>query len=120
MSVGDIHWVEFPPAGGREQPGGREQQGRRPAIIMQDDGYGGGLPTTLVVPSSTAMRALRFAGTTSIAASSESGLRQESVALVFQFRAIDRDRIRERIGTISEAECRTLLDELRKLTGQND
>lgn len=114
MSVGDIHWVEFPPAGGREQ------QGRRPAIIMQDDGYGGGLPTTLVVPLSIAMRALRFAGTTSIAVSLESGLRQESVALVFQFRAIDRDRIRERIGKISNSEYLALFDELRKLTGHRD
>ena len=57
MNVGDIHWVEFP------QAGGREQQGRRPAIIMQDNVYGGSLPTTLVVPLSSAKRALRFAGT---------------------------------------------------------
>ncbi len=114
MSVGDIHWVEFPLAGGREQ------QGRRPAIVMQDAAYGRGLPTTMVVPLSTAMRALRFAGTTSIAASSESGLRQESVALVFQFRAIDRGRIRERIGRISDSECKALFEELHKLTGQKD
>lgn len=112
VSVGDIHWVEFPPAGGREQ------QGRRPAIVMQDDVDGGGLPTAMVVPLSTAMRALRFAGTPPIAASIESGLRQESVALVFQFRAIDRGRIRERIGRISDTECAALFDELRKLTGR--
>ena len=39
MNVGDIHWVGFP------QANGREQQGRRPAIVMQDDGYAGSLPT---------------------------------------------------------------------------
>jgi len=33
MKVGDIHWVELP------NVGGREQAGRRPAIILQDDGY---------------------------------------------------------------------------------
>lgn len=114
MNVGDIHWVEFPPANGREQ------QGRRPAIVMQDDGYAGSLPTTMVVPLSTAMRALRFAGTTTIAASAGSGLRQDSVALVFQFRAIDRARVKEKLGTISDDEVEAVFDELRKLTGLAD
>lgn len=114
MNVGDIHWVEFP------QANGREQQGRRPAIVMQNDGYAGSLPTTMVIPLSTAKRALRFAGTALVAATSESGLRQESVALVFQFRAIDRSRVGERVGTISEDERRAVFDELRKLTGQTE
>jgi mRNA-degrading endonuclease toxin of MazEF toxin-antitoxin module len=63
------------------------------------------------------MRALRFAGTSTIAASAESGLRQDSVALVFQFRAIDRSRVKEKLGTISDAEVDVVFDELRKLTG---
>jgi mRNA interferase MazF len=114
LNVGDIHWVDFP------QANGREQQGRRPAIVMQDDGYAGSLPTTMVIPLSTAKRTLRFAGTALVAGTSESGLRQESVALVFQFRAIDRNRVKERVGTISEDERRVVFDELGKLTGQND
>ena len=69
VNVGDIHWVDFP------QANGREQQGRRPAIVMQDDGYAGSLPTTMVIPLSTAKRALRFAGTALVAGTSESGLR---------------------------------------------
>lgn len=111
MNIGDIHWVEFPPANGREQ------QGRRPAIVVQDDRYAGSLPTTMVVPLSTAIRALRFAGTTTISASIESGLRQDSVALVFQFRAIDRGRVKERLGRISDDEVKAAFDELLKLTG---
>ena len=112
MNVGDIHWVDFP------QANGREQQGRRPAIVMQDVGYGGHLPTTMVIPLSTAIRALRFAGTVMIDATNESGLRQQSVALVFQFRAIDRTRVRERLGIISDEERAAVFDEMRKLTGQ--
>ena len=111
MNVGDIHWVEFPPANGREQ------QGRRPAIVFQDDGYARSLPSTMVVPLSTAMRALRFAGTATIAATTESALRQDSVALVFQFRAIDRSRVNEKLGTISDAEVEAVFDVLRKLAG---
>ena len=112
MNVGDIHWGEFP------QAGGREQQGRRPAIIMQDNVYGGSLPTTLVVPLSSAKRALRFAGTTLVAATSQNGLRNDSVVLVFQCRAIDRNRVKENIGTINDPEKVAIFDELRKLTGQ--
>jgi mRNA-degrading endonuclease toxin of MazEF toxin-antitoxin module len=39
--VGDIHWVRLPVANGREQ------RGRRPAVILQDDQYAGGLPVVL-------------------------------------------------------------------------
>lgn len=44
MSRGDIHWVDLPAANGREQ------RGRRPAVVLQDDTYGGDLPVVLVVP----------------------------------------------------------------------
>jgi len=112
VNVGDVHWVDF------LQANGREQQGRRPAIVMQDEGYAGSLPTTLAIPLSTAKRALRFAGTAMIDATNESGLRQQSVALVLQFRAIDRTRVRERLGIISDEERAAVFDEMRKLTGQ--
>ena len=39
--IGDIHWVQAPAANGREQGG------RRPAVILQDDQYAGGLPVVL-------------------------------------------------------------------------
>jgi mRNA interferase MazF len=87
VSVGDIHWVDLPAANGREQ------RGRRPAVVLQDDDYGGNLPVVLVVPLTTARAAMRFAGTTLIRPTVENGLRQASVALVFQLRAIDRVRI---------------------------
>ena len=95
MSVGDIHWIDLPAANDREQ------WGRRPAVVVQDDDYGGGLPVVLVVPLTTARAAMRFAGTRLIRPTAENGLRQASVALVFQLRAIDRRRIQERIGTVS-------------------
>lgn len=94
--IGDVHWVELPDAGGREQAG------RRPAIIMQDDAYAGSLPTTIVLPLSSALAALRFPGTSSVKATERSGLRTDSVALVFQIRAIDRSRIKGKLGSVSE------------------
>ena len=113
MSVGDIHWVDLPAANGREQ------RGRRPAVIFQDDDYGGDPPVVLVIPLTTARTAMRFAGTTLIHPTAENGLRQASVALVFQLRAIDRRRIQERIGTVSAEVLHAMFEELRKLTGRS-
>ena len=41
------------------------------------------------------------------------------MALVFQLRAIDRRRIQERIGSISEEVLHVLFEELGKLTGRS-
>ena len=112
VTVGDIHWVQLPTANGREQ------RGRRPAVILQDDRYAGGLPVVLVVPLTTARAAMRFAGTTLIQPTAENGLRQASVALVFQLRAIDRRRIEERIGSVSAEVMHAIRAELDKLTGR--
>jgi mRNA interferase MazF len=113
VSVGDMHWVDLPAANGREQ------RGRRPAVVRQDDDYGGHLPVVLVVPLTTARVAMPFAGTTRIRLTAEHGLRQVSVALVFQLRAIDRGRIQERIGTVSAEVLNTMFEEFGKLTGRS-
>ena len=112
MTIGEIHWVELPDSGGREQAG------RRPAIVIQNDDYAGSLPTVLVVPLSSAIAALRFPGTAPIKADKSSGLRIDSVALVFQLRAIDRGRIKDKIGVVSESELVDIRSELTKLLGQ--
>ena len=113
MSVGDIHWVDLPAANGREQ------RGRRPAVVLQDDDYGGDLPVVLVVPLTTARAAIRFAGTTLLRPTTENGLRQASVALVFQLRAIDRRRMQERIGTVGPEVLNAMFEELGRLTGRS-
>ena len=112
MIVGDIHWVQLPAANGREQ------RGRRPAVILQDDRYAEGLPVVLVVPLTTARAAMRFAGTALILPTAENGLRQASVALVFQLQAIDRRRVQERIGSIGVTVLHEVLPEFDKLTGR--
>jgi mRNA interferase MazF len=65
--VGDLHWVQLPAANGHEQ------QSRRPAVILQDDQYAGGLPVMLVVPLTTARAAMRFAGTVPILPTAANG-----------------------------------------------
>jgi len=113
VRVGDIHWVDLPAANGREQ------RGRRPAVVFQDDDDGGDLPVVLGVPLTTARAAMRFSGTTLIRPTAENGLRQASVALGFQLRAIDRRRIQEHIGAVSAEVLNAMLEELGKLTGRS-
>src|SRR2546428_8744427 len=92
VRVGDMHWVDLPAANGREQ------RGRRPAVVLQDDDYGGDLPVVLVVPLTTARAAMRFSGTTLIYPTAENGLRQAAGGLVFKKRAINSGRFREPTG----------------------
>lgn len=113
MSVCDIHWVDLPAADGREQ------RGRRPAVVLQDDSYGGELPVVLVAPLTTARATMRFAGTTLVRPTSENGLTQESVVLMFQLRAIDRRRIQGRIGAVSEEVLEVMFEVLGKLLGRS-
>lgn len=69
----------------------------------------------LVVPLTTARAALRFPGTTLIQPASDNGLRQASVALVFQLRAVDRQRVEERVGTLGPQPLVEVFAELDKL-----
>ena len=109
MAVGEIRWVEMPARGGHAQAG------RRPAVIVQS---ATGLPTTLVVPLTSQLDALRFTGTVLIEADSQNGLRRPSVALVFQLTAVDRRHIADRLGSISKEVLGEIWSALDKLTGR--
>jgi mRNA interferase MazF len=112
VNLGDIYWVEFP------STNGHEQAGRRPAIILQEESMGGGLPVAFAIPLTSSLKALRFSGTVRIDPSSENRLTQPSVALVFQLRAVDRRRFGELVGTISQEHLAAIFIMLDNLTGR--
>lgn len=109
MTVGDLYWVELP---GR---GGRAQAGRRPAIILQTIST---LPTTLLVPLTSQLDALRFPGTILVEPDQENGLRRPSVALVFQLTAVDSRFVTDRLGNVSEQVLEEIFSALDALTGR--
>ena len=98
MAVGDLCWVELPARGGHAQAD------RRPAIILQSVTS---LSTTLLIPLTSQLDALRFSGTVLVEADAQNGLRQHSVALVFQLTAADNRFIKDQLGK------RTATDERR-------
>jgi mRNA interferase MazF len=89
---------------------GREQSGVRPAIAAST----GNLPgVIIVIPLTSNIEALRFPHTLALLPDSKNGLKQESVALVFQVRAIDNKRIVQVIGKV-DATTRKKIDGLLK------
>ncbi len=95
--------------------GGHTQVGQRPAIIVQ---HISSLPTTLLIPLTTQLDALRFPGTLLVEKDAANGLRQTSVALVFQLTAVDNRFIGERIGIISEAVMESIWANFDEITGR--
>ncbi|MFA5294980.1 MAG: type II toxin-antitoxin system PemK/MazF family toxin [Methanoregulaceae archaeon] len=97
MKRGEIWLVDLTDARGHEQGG------ERPALIM---GQANGL--VVVVPFTTNLRTIRFSHTVSVSPSPHNGLDRESVALVFQIVALDRERFIHRIGNLDEQELQVI------------
>lgn len=113
MTVGDVYWIELPGSAGRAQAG------RRPAIIVQSSALNGArLPTVLVIPLTTQLASLRFPGTVLVEPDSTNGLRQPSIALVFQLSAIDRSYVASPLGTVLGSVMASLFQALDELTGR--
>ena len=112
INRGEVWLVQLP------NSSGREQSGQRPAIVIQDAAYGLRSSLVLAVPLTSQTNATRFAATVPIIPSAQNGLSLPSVALVFQVRALDRNRFLQRLGFVSAPELSAVLDELNKLTGQ--
>ena len=104
MKNGDIWLVDLSDAKGHEQ------RGVRPAIIV---GSANGL--ILVVPLTSSMNSARFSYTYILTPSPHNGLDNESIALVFQIVALDRDRFQHRMGAISEQQRLAIVALIRDL-----
>lgn len=85
---------------------GHEQNGVRPAIAIS----GGELPgVVIVIPLTGTLEALRFPNTFAILPAKESGLENQSVALMFHIRSVDKRRVIHIIGKI-DASTRKKID----------
>ena len=74
---------------------GHEQRGERPAIVV-----GGANGLVIAVPLTSNPATARFSHTYLISPDSHNGLDTESIALVFQITALDRERFVHRIGIL--------------------
>ena len=93
MKKGDVWLVEIPSIKGREQ------EGHRPAVIIADVRPG----LSIIIPCTSNHQALRFQNTLLIRPSPQNGLERESIALIMQIRAIDKKRLKKRIGHLEKS-----------------
>lgn len=101
MKKGDVYLVEMPSGGGREQ------EGLRPVIVMSEVNVG----IVSVIPFTSNDYALKYSYTIKVGSSDFNGLKKDSVALVFQLRAIDVRKLRNKVGDIEKG----VMDEIDSL-----
>ena len=92
MTRGEIWWADF------GLPFGSEPGFRRPVLIVQDDAYTRSrLSTVIVVPLSTNLELENAPGNVFLS-HDESGLSKDSVLVVTQLTALDKQRLVEHAG----------------------
>ena len=92
---GDIWYAELNPTRGSEQAG------VRPVMIVQNDIVNRFTTTVLAIPLTTNLRRAALPSCVRVNAG-KGGLAADSVLLCHQTRALDRNRLRDRLGEVSE------------------
>ncbi|MDQ3321507.1 MAG: type II toxin-antitoxin system PemK/MazF family toxin [Acidobacteriota bacterium] len=92
---------------------GREQSGKRPAVAVQTDVAG--VPMLMIAPVTSNLNALRFAFSVQIEPTQENDLTQTSAVMIFQMRAIDKNRIVKKIGKLSDNDLEKVAAEIQRI-----
>jgi mRNA interferase MazF len=92
---GEVYLADLDPAKGSEQAG------RRPVLVFEDDRLIAATLTVVIIPftSNVAMQKLP---TCVFVPAGEGGLRQDSVAICHQIRALDKRRLLDYWGTLPD------------------
>lgn len=109
---GDIVYTDLPTPANSQM---HEQTGMRPVLIIQNEEDYGELPTAVVIPFTTQLKATRFASAFLVKPSSINGLRSQSVLLSFQIMAIDRRRLSIKLGELEAHYLNSLEDKVKIL-----
>jgi mRNA-degrading endonuclease toxin of MazEF toxin-antitoxin module len=87
-------------------------------MVLQDDAVGQTSPLVLTIPlTTTPGLGRRYPAVVFVPADAANGLAADSYALVFQLRATDRRRFRNRVGVVSAAVLAQVYQALDRLTG---
>ena len=98
MKRGDIYWVDLAPRSGSEQ------KGIRPVIILSHNAFNQTprWQSVIVVPISTSTLQAKRSPTIVILPKETFGLTKESFAICHQITTIDRTKLRQYIGTLTQ------------------
>ena len=93
--------------------GGHEQQGVRPAVVVAD--VVGSVAT--IIPCTSNLDSLRFPFTLQVEPSLKNGLDLASVIVGFQLRAIDKNKLKTKIGFLGKIEIKEIDVMMKKMLG---
>lgn len=114
MPPGDIVYVNYP------DTGGHAQARRRPAVVLQDDGFARRSPLVLTIPFTTQAKTLaQFPAVLAVPRTPTNGLSVDSFLLVFQVQATDRTFVDPvPVGRLDPSVLAQVYDALDRLTGR--
>ncbi len=92
----DIFYADLEPVKGREQGG------YRPVLIISGDTMNDNLDVVIVCPLSTSIK--QFENCIVLGKNKQNGLKKDSEVITFQVKAIAKDRLVNKIGTITPLE----------------
>lgn len=115
MNRGDVVLVQLPPPDPNNPS--HVQAGSRPAVVLQSDQWRNPSSVLIVVPMTANMEATRFSGSVLIHPDTSNGLRNRSVALTTQLRAVDVSLIVQTIGSLRQSDLQSIEISVRQLLG---
>lgn len=106
INAGDVYLTELP------STRSHEQSGSRPSIIVINFPN---LPIAQVVPLTTSDKLSNHENVIKIEPDKENNLAKVSYALLFQLRAIDKKRLKKKIGTLKDQDVDRLLQSIKNM-----
>lgn len=107
MQRGDVYWVRLDPIEGSEQAG------IRPAVIVSRDAINRYSPIVVVCPLTSASHVQRLYPSDVLVRAPEGGLKNDSVVLTLQVRAVAKTRLSERLGRLEPLTMQVIAQALR-------
>ena len=106
---GDIFWVDL------EAPGGSEPGYRRPAVVIQNNSFNESrLHTVMLCPITSNLKWAGLPGNILIK-KGEGNLQRDSVVNVSQITTVDRSFLEEKIGTLTKAKVREIIEGIKSV-----
>ncbi len=96
----NIYWADLNPYQGSEQAG------KRPVLVISEEAVNQAIPVITVLCLTTLKPGRAIYPTEHLINPEESGLREPSVIMAHQIRAISKERLAGKCGTINSAETR--------------
>lgn len=94
---------------------GHEIHKKRPVLIISNNTLNRDLPTVVIIPFSSIIP--QFIGPDVVLFTSQKGLDKKSALIVNQIRAIDRERLKEKVGSISKGKIKEVEEAIKIVLG---